>query len=177
MRPFFTRSRIKRRIKVYCGGKRAFCLIVVRLSASPIMKAADKTELNRSCGLLKCIDERTSTASDEREALRKAALALDRVFIAGGRLDIEESFAMIDQPLLESERAHLRSLGIDPDIHQASQRAPANRGWPHVCFAVIICPRQPLSLSLEALGHHSNGILGSYVHSRRSPPAFAQCFL
>ena len=36
--------------------------------------------------------------------------------------------------------------------HRLIQRAPANRGWQHVCFAVTICPSQPLSLSLASLG-------------------------
>ena len=84
------------------------------------MQAADDTELRRLCGLLKRIDERAAISPEERQALQKAALALHRVFIAGGRPQVEESFAMIGQPLLESERAHLRSLGIDPDLHETA---------------------------------------------------------
>lgn len=82
------------------------------------MNGTDETELNRLCNLLKCVDERKAISSAEREALQKAALALHRVFIAGNRARIEEGFAMIGQPLLESERAHLRSLGVDPDVHE-----------------------------------------------------------
>ena len=82
------------------------------------MKDADEVELHRLCDLLKCIHERATVSTDEQEALQKAALALHREFIAGNRARLEENFAMIGQPLLESERAHLRSLGIDPGDHQ-----------------------------------------------------------
>ena len=82
------------------------------------MNAADRTELYRLCDHLRSIDERMELSSEQREALEKSGLALHRVFMAGSRAEIENSHAMIDQPPLDSERAHLGWLGIDPNIHQ-----------------------------------------------------------
>ncbi len=75
------------------------------------MNDADQTELHRLCDHLRTIDERSGLSAEQRDALKKAGFALHRAFMEGWR---EENHAMIDQPLLESERAHLRSLGINP---------------------------------------------------------------
>jgi hypothetical protein len=55
-----------------------------------------------------------------REGLVKAGLALSVAFIDGRRGWIENAYAHLDDPLSEAQRAHLISLGIDPDTESAA---------------------------------------------------------
>jgi hypothetical protein len=78
------------------------------------MTPADHQELLRLTNLLQPLDDRQNVG-DVREALRKAALALNVAFIHGLRAEVEEMFASLEKPLGPAEREHLRRLGIDPD--------------------------------------------------------------
>jgi hypothetical protein len=76
---------------------------------------ADHQELLRLTSLLQSLDDRQNVDREVREALKKAALALNVAFIHGLRAEVERMFAGLEKPLGPAEREHLRRLGIDPD--------------------------------------------------------------
>ena len=80
------------------------------------MTASDEKELDRLSAMLEEIDHGLDRGSPVREALQKAGIALSLGFIRGLRSDIERQFEQLGTPLTDSERARLRSLGIDPEI-------------------------------------------------------------
>ena len=65
--------------------------------------------------MLETIDCSLEHSSPQREALKKAGIALSLGFIRGLRSEIERQFEQLDTPLTDSERARLRSMGIDPE--------------------------------------------------------------
>ena len=79
------------------------------------MTPADQQELLRLTTLLEPLDDRQDVESEVREALQKAALALNVAFIHGHRKEVEEMYTSLERPLGPAEREHLRRLGIDPD--------------------------------------------------------------
>ncbi len=72
------------------------------------MNQPDEAELHRLCEHLDQIDRDFSLSDAQQEALKKAALALQRAFIGGLRQTVEDWFASIGQPLSEEERLLLR---------------------------------------------------------------------
>ena len=80
------------------------------------MLPKDEIELHRLADLLRDIDAKLERGSPLREGLVKAGLALHIVFIEGKRLDLERTFSQLDAPLTEAQMAHLKSLGIDPEL-------------------------------------------------------------
>jgi len=81
------------------------------------MADADDSELFRLCAELEQIGRSLPGSDPKREALKKAALALHIVFDRGFRQRLEEQYNALANPrvLTQAERAHLISLGIDPD--------------------------------------------------------------
>ena len=79
------------------------------------MTQADENELHRLSDMLRAIDGTLERTSPLREGLKKAGLALSLGFIHGLRPDIERHYQRLGTPLTEKERAHVRSLGIDPE--------------------------------------------------------------
>lgn len=78
------------------------------------MSPEDNDELHRLGDMLRTIDEGLLPTSVLREALQKAGLALQLGFINGLRNDIEARYEGIGAPLTETQRQHLRSMGIEP---------------------------------------------------------------
>ncbi len=78
------------------------------------MNEADEAELHRLCAALEQIDNRQLSAS-QREAMKKAALALSTAFIHDLRSDIERQYDRLGQPLTDVERHRMKATGIDPD--------------------------------------------------------------
>ena len=79
------------------------------------MESANEIELHRLADMLHSIDESLERTSPLREALQKAGISLALGFMHGMRPDIERHYQQLGTPLTEVERAHLRSLGIEPD--------------------------------------------------------------
>lgn len=78
------------------------------------MNEADEAERDRLCAELGQIDRR-SLSDSQREALKKAALALIAVFENNLRADIERQYERLGQPLTDEERGRMKSIGLDPD--------------------------------------------------------------
>lgn len=64
--------------------------------------------------MLEAIDQSLPQSSPLREGLVKAGLALSIAFLDGRRKWIEQTYAHLDDPLSEQQRAHLLELGINP---------------------------------------------------------------
>ncbi len=79
------------------------------------MKEVDESELHRLCVELEQIDRRLPISDSQREAPKKAALALSMVFARNLRQALEDHYNRLGQPLTEQQRQHLISFGIDPD--------------------------------------------------------------
>ena len=79
------------------------------------MTSSDEKELHRLAAMLEANDRSLEHSSPQREALKKAGVALSLGFIRGLRLDIERQFEQLDTPLTDSERKLLHSLSIDPE--------------------------------------------------------------
>ena len=77
------------------------------------MTAWDDPEMHRLSAVLGTIDAQFALSDSQREALQKAALALQRMFIDQRFAVVEEWYAKMNQPLTENEAEHLRSLGLD----------------------------------------------------------------
>ena len=88
------------------------------------MIATDERELHRLAAMLETIERTLEPASPLREALQKAGLALNLSFVSGLRADIERQFEMLGTPVTDADRAHLRSLGIDPESTGVVDRLP-----------------------------------------------------
>ena len=78
------------------------------------MNEGDEDELQRLCAELECIDQ-GGLRDSQREALKKAALALITSFHDGLRTDIERRYESLGQPLTNEERQRMKSIGLDPD--------------------------------------------------------------
>ena len=78
------------------------------------MNEADEAERDRLCAELEQID-RPGLSDSQREALKKAALALITVFDHDLRADIERQYERLGQPLTDKERQRMKSMGLDPD--------------------------------------------------------------
>jgi hypothetical protein len=74
----------------------------------------DLDELRHLSNLLGEIGACLSSSEHER-ALKIAGLALHAAFMEGKRGQLESEFEALGAPLTESQREHLRSVGIDPD--------------------------------------------------------------
>ena len=79
------------------------------------MTTSDEKELHRLAAILETIDRSLEGSSPQREALKKAGIALSLGFIRGFRPDIERQFDQLGTPLTDSERARLRSISISPE--------------------------------------------------------------
>ena len=79
------------------------------------MNKIDEAELYRLTNLLSQISNKAEITEDEREALKKAALAVAVSFAHGNRGEIEEIYQSLDGPLTEDQKQYLRSLGIKND--------------------------------------------------------------
>ena len=79
------------------------------------MTISDEKELHRLAAMLETIDRSLEHSSPQREALKKAGVALSLGFIRGLRSDIERQFEQLGTPLTDSERTRLHSMGIDPE--------------------------------------------------------------
>lgn len=76
------------------------------------MTAPDEHELHRLTKILESVDRKLAGDPAAHDALQKAALALHIIFIRGLRPELEGQFQKLGTPLTDTERAHLRSLGI-----------------------------------------------------------------
>jgi hypothetical protein len=68
--------------------------------------------------MLTAIDTSLPDSSPLREGLKKAGLAICDAFVHGRRGWIEDTYNGLEDPLADltpEQRAHLLSLGIDPD--------------------------------------------------------------
>ena len=82
------------------------------------MTPEDDDEMRRICAMMEAINRTLPEASPLREGLIKGALAIQLVFARGDRRRIEETFAVLQNPLSEltpKQLEKLRRLGIDPD--------------------------------------------------------------
>jgi hypothetical protein len=75
----------------------------------------DEGELHRLSEQLRLIDSQLQSNPSAREALQKAGIALIMTFLQGKRQELEEWYENLDAPLTDAQRAHLRSMGIDPE--------------------------------------------------------------
>jgi len=75
----------------------------------------DEAELHRLCEMLRMIDCQLAPASNLREGLQKAGLALSFTFLHRLRSDLESLYGTLDSPLTDIERHHLIDMGINPD--------------------------------------------------------------
>ena len=73
----------------------------------------DEQELLRLTSILERLHDQLEPNSEFSEPLKKAAVALSVAWMNGLRSQVEHLSS--DKELTEEERAHLRSLGIDPD--------------------------------------------------------------
>ena len=78
------------------------------------MSEADEAELERLSSALEQVD-RLSLSDAQREALKKAALALNIAFLHDLRGNIERQYERLGQPLTNEERQRMQARGIDPD--------------------------------------------------------------
>ena len=78
------------------------------------MTSADEHELHRLTKILESLDHKLVGDPAAHEALQKAALSLSLTFIRGLRPEMEDQFQKLGTPLTAAERAHLRSLDIQP---------------------------------------------------------------
>ena len=79
------------------------------------MESQDEDELRRLSELLRTIDGQLDSSSTQREALQKAGLALSLAFRLDLRADVEREYGQLGRPITEAQRAHLRSMGNEPD--------------------------------------------------------------
>ena len=79
------------------------------------MTTSDEKELHRLAAMLETIDRTLEHSAPQREALKKAGIALSLGFIRGLRADIDRQFEQLGTPLTDSERTQLRSMSIDPE--------------------------------------------------------------
>ena len=77
------------------------------------MILADAEELDRLCGALQSLEISDQTNPEQKEALRKAAIALHLTFLAKLRSKLELLYE--NRPLTEEEKNKLRAYGINPD--------------------------------------------------------------
>lgn len=78
------------------------------------MNKSDENELCRLTNLLKLIDEKFRLSLLEREALKKAAIALSVAFIHEFRKEVELSYVGLKKGLTQSQKKHLQSMGLYP---------------------------------------------------------------
>jgi hypothetical protein len=76
----------------------------------------DEQDLLRLTAILEALHTRLADDPFVKEAVQKAGLALSVSFMHGLRSEVERLYETLDKPLSESERAHLRESGIDPDL-------------------------------------------------------------
>ena len=79
------------------------------------MNKKDEAELHRLTNLLSQVIKKNELTKDEKEALKKAAVALSVSFIHGHRKEIEEIYNHLDKKLTPEQKQHLRSLGLKKD--------------------------------------------------------------
>jgi hypothetical protein len=79
------------------------------------MDRNDEAELRRLTNLLSQISKKDELTEDDKEALKKAALALSVSFIHGHRKEIEEIYNNLDKKLTVEQKQYLRSLGLKND--------------------------------------------------------------
>ena len=82
------------------------------------MTPSDEQEMHRLCELLGTLDASLPPSSTLREGIEKGALAIQASFIHGHREWVESMYNGLHDPntdLSAEQRAHLVSLGIDPD--------------------------------------------------------------
>jgi len=75
----------------------------------------DEAELYRLTNLLFQLSNKAELTEGEKEALRKAALALSVSFIHGHRKEIEEIYNNLDEKLSPEQKQYLRLLGLKND--------------------------------------------------------------
>ena len=76
---------------------------------------SDEAELRRLTNLLSQISSKAESTEDDKEALKKAALALSVSFVHGHRKEIEEIYNHLDKKLTPEQKRHLRSWGLKKD--------------------------------------------------------------
>jgi len=76
------------------------------------MNEKDEAELHRLANLLSQINDKTELTKHEKEALKKAALALSVCFVHGHRKEIEDIYHNLDEQLTAEQKQYLRSLGL-----------------------------------------------------------------
>jgi hypothetical protein len=76
------------------------------------MTKNDENELHRLTNFLSKVTDRTDLSKDEKEALKKAALALSIAFIHGHRKEIEDIYENLDSTLSPEQQQYLRSSGL-----------------------------------------------------------------
>ena len=79
------------------------------------MNKNDEAELYRLTNLLFQLSNKAELTEGEKEALRKAALALSVSFIHGHRKEIEEIYNNLDEKLSPEQKQYLRLLGLKND--------------------------------------------------------------
>ena len=65
--------------------------------------------------MLRSVDQGLEVGSLQREVIQKAGIALSIAFMRNLRSEIERLYEHLDKPLTDSQRAHLRGMGIVPD--------------------------------------------------------------
>lgn len=77
------------------------------------MNQKDEIELHRLCNAIKRIDMYPKLSAEEHEALTKAALALQRIFLLADRQSLEEQYESLSTPLSIDHIDHLKRMGLD----------------------------------------------------------------
>ncbi len=77
------------------------------------MNREDEAELNRICDVLKKIDGECGSSPENHEALAKASLSLQHIFIHGNRAEIESQLDNIGRNLSSEQKKHLGDMGIE----------------------------------------------------------------
>ena len=79
------------------------------------MNKNSEAELCRLTNLLSQISNKAKLTEEDKEALKKVALALSVSFIHGHRKEIEEIYHNLDGKLTLEQEQYLRSLGLKND--------------------------------------------------------------
>ena len=77
------------------------------------MNNNDEAELHRLTDLLSEINNKGELTADQKEALKKTALALSVSFIHGHRKEIEDIYENLDGQLTPEQKHYLRSFGLN----------------------------------------------------------------
>ena len=95
-----------------------------------LMNQEDEIELHRLCNAIKRLDTHPELSAEEHEALTKAALALQRIFLLAERQTLEEQYESLSMPLSIDQVGHLQRMGLDLEQEKQTPQ-PGDPSNPH----------------------------------------------